>query len=378
MTVASERQVASRPVRCVHLVPDTRDAGAENQARYLLEGLRDRAGIAPELAYFDAERAHREFTELGVPMLRVPRRGRFRFDAYGRVRRLRRAYAPNPPRILHTWLLEGNVVGLAAARAWPAARVVITQRGSWSELEHPGLVRLERLLLSRADHAISNSRAGAQILAGLGLPDTRISVIPNGIPSSRVEVSRDRHALRTRLGWSQREVVVWAGRLTDAKAVAQKDFGGLLAAAEALRARRPAVLLAIIGATAGEIVARGFEPPGWVEAHGWRAHPAEMFKAADLVAISSRVEGSSNVAGEALLVGTPVVSTDSGDHCELVRMTDGEVVRPGDPAALARAMDAALERKPDRDAIRSAAARALSVDQMVARTQAVYEVVLGR
>ncbi len=359
-------------------MPDTRDAGAENQARYLLEGLRERNGIELELAYFGADRAHHEFMDLGVPMLHVPRRGRFRVDAYGRVRRLRRAYVTDPPQILHTWLLEGNVIGLAAARTWPDTRVVITQRGSWNELCHRGLVRLQRLLLPRADHAISNSRAGAEMLANLGMPDERISVIPNGIPSSRVEVHGDRTSLRAQLGWSGREVVLWAGRLSDAKAVAQKDFAGLLAAARALRARRPAVLLAVIGATRGEVLARGFELPDWVEAHGWRTDPADVFRGADLVAISSRAEGNSNVAGEALLVGTPVVTTDCGDHCEVVRMSGGQVVRPGDPEALARAMDTALDQKPDRDAIRRAAASALGVGQMVERTLAVYESLLGR
>jgi glycosyltransferase involved in cell wall biosynthesis len=359
-------------------VPDTRDAGAENQARYLLEGLHEREDIAPELAYFGVERAHREFMELGVPMLHVPRRGRFRFDAYGRVRRLRRAYAMDPPQILHTWLLEGNVIGLAAARAWPETRVVITQRGSWYELDHRGLVRLEHILLSRADHAISNSRGGAQMLANLGMPDGRISVIANGIPPSRVEVDRERRSLRAELGWLRREVVVWAGRLTDAKAVAQKDFEGLLSAVRTLRTRRPSVLLAVIGATRDEVSARGFELPEWAEAYGWRTDPADLFSACDLVAISSRTEGNSNVAGEALLVGTPVVTTDCGDHCEVVRMSGGNVVRPGDPEALARAMDTVLEREPDRDAIRHTAEKALSVGEMVERTQALYERLLGR
>jgi glycosyltransferase involved in cell wall biosynthesis len=203
-------------------------------------------------------------------------------------------------------------------------------------------------------------------------------VIPNGIPASRVEVQGERGTLRARLGWSQREVIAWAGRLSDAKTIAQKDFAGLLAAARALRARRPSVLLAVIGATKDELAARGFELPEWAEALGWRTDPADLFRASDLVAISSRTEGSSNVAGEALLVGTPVVSTDCGDHCEVVRMTGGQVVRPGDPNALARAMHGALERTPDRDAIRRTAQEALSVTQMVERTQSIYEELLGR
>jgi glycosyltransferase involved in cell wall biosynthesis len=364
--------------RCVHLVPDTRDAGAENQARYLLEALRDDARFAPELAHFGVGRAHRPFVELGLPMLHVPRLRRFRFDAYGRVRRLRRAYEAEPPAILHTWLLEGNVIGLAAARSWPGTRVVITQRGSWEELASAGLVRLEHLLIGRADHAISNSRGGAEMLAGLGMPSERVSVIPNGIPASRVEVGTDREELRARLDWSERKVIAWAGRLDSPQAAAQKDFAGLLAASRRLHWHRASARLALIGTTREEASAQGFELPDWVEALGWQARPADFLNASDLVVISSRAEGSSNVAAEALLVGTPVVTTDSGDHCEVVRMAGGQVVRPGDPHALAQAMHSALDDEPDRDAIRRAAASVLSVDRMIQRTRAVYESLLGR
>ncbi len=364
--------------RCVHLVPDTRDAGAENQVRYLLESLRDDARFAPELAYFGVGRAHRQFVELGLPMLHVPRLRRFRFDAYGRVRRLRRAYAAEPPTILHTWLLEGNVIGLAAARAWPGTRVVITQRGSWEELASAGLVRLERLLIRHADHAISNSRGGTEMLAGLGMPSECISVIPNGIPATRVAVGTGREELRARLGWSERKIIAWAGRLDSPKAAAQKDFAGLLAAARRLHRHRDSARLALIGTTRQEASAQGFELPDWVDALGWQARPADFLNASDLVVISSRAEGSSNVAAEALLVGTPVVTTDCGDHCEVVRMAGGQVVRPGDPDALARAVDVVLENEPDPDAIRRAAASVLSVDQMVQRTRAVYESLLGR
>jgi glycosyltransferase involved in cell wall biosynthesis len=369
--------IDSTAMRCVHLVPDTRDAGAENQARYLLAGLRGRKGITPELAYFGAERAHRQFVELGLPMLHVPRRRRFRFDAYGRVRRLRRAYVTSPPQILHTWLLEANVIGLAAARAWPETRVVITQRGSWNELDHPGLVRLEQLLIRRADHAIANSSGGAEMLRTLGLPSERISVIPNGIPTSRVQLRGDRDERRAELGWAGMKVVAWMGRFADAKTVAQKDFPGLLAALHRLRSDRRPLLLALIGPTRDQLAARGLELPDWAQALGWRDQPADLLNAADVVAISSRTEGNSNVAGEALLVGTPVVTTDCGDHCEVVRMAGGQVVGPGDPEALAGALDAVLARDPDRAAIRRAAAPALSVERMVDRTLDVYERLMG-
>jgi glycosyltransferase involved in cell wall biosynthesis len=364
--------------RCLHLLPDTHAAGAENQCRYLLEGLAQAPGLEVELAYFGRGRGHAPFEELGVPLLEVPRRRRFRFDAYGRARRLRRALARRAPDIFHTWLLEGNVIGLLAARAWPGTRVVITQRGSWNEMDHRGLVRLERLLLPRADHAISNSIGGAEMLESIGMARERISIVANGIPPERAATTEDEATVRERLGWSAREVVAWAGRVDNAKTVAQKDLGGLLAAVGALHRRRPSVLLALIGPTTEQIASAGIELPSWAHAIGWSPRPADLLHAADVVAVSSRTEGNSNVAAEALLVGVPVVTTDTGDHCELVRRSGGEVVPAGDPESLARAMEMVLDREPHPEAIRRTAAEALSVARMVERTRAVYDRLIER
>jgi glycosyltransferase involved in cell wall biosynthesis len=368
--------IGAKPL-CVHLLGDTADAGAENQCRYLLAGLRDAGEYDLELAYFGAGRAHSLYEDLGLPLLRVPRLRRFRFDGYGRARRLRRAYAPRPPDLLHTWLPESNVVGLLAARGWPQARVVISQRGSWMELAYPWMLRLQRVLLERADHAISNSEGGAEMLVGFGLPRERISVIPNGIPADRVRVERERGEVRQRMGWDDHEVVAWVGRGDDRVAARQKDFGTLFAAIESLWRVRPAVRLVMIGPTADEIAARGFGLPDCASALGWQSRPAELLNAADALVISSRIEGNSNVAGEALSLGLPVVTTDCGDHCEVVRRGNGRVVEVGEATALAEAIAELLDDPPDRDEIVAAAADALSVERMVSSHLELYSRLLG-
>jgi len=362
---------------CVQLVPDTIDAGAENQARYLLAGLRDHGRFAPRLAYFARGRGHAAFAALGVPEIEVPRRGRLWTDLVPRARRLRRALGDPPPAILHTWLLEGNLIGLLAARRRPETKLIISQRGSWNELDYPFHTRLQGLLIGRADHAISNSPGGAEMLAGLGMDPDRISVIGNGVPLDRVEVTADREATRERLGWGDAEVVAWVGRLDDDETVRHKDFGSLLSALERLRGRRPRARLALIGPTREDVEARGFEIPEWAEALGWQDRPAELIDAADALALSSRFEGSSNVVAEALLLGLPVASTDCGGHCEAVRGAGGSVVPVGEPDALAGALAALLGASHPRDEVAARARASLSVERMVERTAAVYERLLA-
>jgi glycosyltransferase involved in cell wall biosynthesis len=362
--------------RCVHLLPDTHDAGAENQARYLIGGLADRAELEVEIAFFGAGRAHDAFEALGVPMLHVPRRGRFRTDAVGRARRIRRAYREREPAILHTWMLEGNVIGLLAARAWHGTRVVITQRGSWNELDYAGLVRLQRLLMRRADAAISNSPGGAEMLASLGMARDIVRVIPNGIPANRVRVNRDREAIRADLGWGSDRVVVWVGRVSDPDTVRHKDLRTLLAATARLRATHPSVRLVLVGPSTEDLELAGLAADG-LEATGWQPRPAEMIAASDVLALSSRFEGNSNVVGEALLLGTPVVTTDCGGHVQAVRDAGGFVVAVGDSDAFARALDRALDSPPNRAEVAAAAESALSVDRMVDETAAMYREVLN-
>ena len=170
----------------VHLLPDTIGAGAENQARYLLAGLRDSGRIDVELAYFAPGRTHQQFAELGVPMRLIERRRRLRFDLLPRAARLRRQYKPRPPELLHTWLMEGNIVGLLAARRWPSTRIVITQSGAWNELGDRALVLLQRALQGRANHAISNSPDGVRALSQMGFPVEKATVPGGPAPTSQV------------------------------------------------------------------------------------------------------------------------------------------------------------------------------------------------
>jgi len=65
----------------------------------------------------------------------------------------------------------------------------------------------------------------------------------------------------------------------------------------------------------------------------------------DVLAVPSVKEPFGTVAAEALVAGTPVVATRSGGMEEYVRPgVDGELVAPGDPAALADALDAVVAR----------------------------------
>jgi glycosyltransferase involved in cell wall biosynthesis len=68
----------------------------------------------------------------------------------------------------------------------------------------------------------------------------------------------------------------------------------------------------------------------------------QWYRAADLVVLSSESEGIPNVLVEAASCGTPFVATNVGGISEIAHLSSGELVPPGDSAALAQAIAAML------------------------------------
>ena len=95
-----------------------------------------------------------------------------------------------------------------------------------------------------------------------------------------------------------------------------------------------------------------------VRFHGFAADVLPALRDADLMILSSRWEGLGAVAIEAMAFGSPVVATDCAPGLTDLLVSAG-LPRPtpiGDAAALAAAIDAALDRPHDPQAIKAAAA----------------------
>ena len=202
---------------------------------------------------------------------------------------------------------------------------------------------LGRRVLDHAGRVVAVSDAEARQLAGLGLDRRAIACVPNPLDDREFERPADGARFRRRFGLGERPVVLFLGKLTPRKGVAD-----LVRAFSALDT--PDALLAIagndMGAGAGvEEVIRTLRLGPRVLRTGLLtgAERLDALAAANVVAYPSRHEIFGLVPLEALMCGTPVVVCNDSGCGEVIGKTGGGLlVPPGDPDALAQALSTVL------------------------------------
>jgi glycosyltransferase involved in cell wall biosynthesis len=105
----------------------------------------------------------------------------------------------------------------------------------------------------------------------------------------------------------------------------------------------------------------------WAGSRAYGDMPS-VYSALDLLCLPSRSEGLPNVIAEAMACGVPCVATRVGGVPEI--MGDlGIIVPPGDPAALARGVLAALVTNPGPDELRQHIIASFSIEATVEATE---------
>jgi len=336
---------AASPQRFAIFAPTMARGGAERGALSLAGGLA-RRGFEVDLVLASAEGPRLADVP---PEVRVVDLGARR--VLGSPARLARYLRRERPLALASVLDHANVAALWAARlARFPGRVVVIEQNTLSEAARHGkngrdrlMPRLVRRFYPWADYVVCVSAGVTADLAQIvHLPPEKVRVISNPIVDRDIP-EKTRAAVEE--PWFGEEVAVFvaAGRLRP-----QKDFRTLLLAFSTLRARRPARLV-ILGdgserANLESLIEELFltddvSLPGAVD------NPYAYIARAAAFVLSSRWEGLPTVLVEALSCGVPVIATDcpSGPREILAGGRYGALVPVGDPDALARAMEAALD-----------------------------------
>jgi glycosyltransferase involved in cell wall biosynthesis len=224
--------------------------------------------------------------------------------------------------------------------------------------------------------------------AHLGVPASRVAIIPNAVDLERIDRLADveaGRALRRRHHIGEEEcLLLSAGRLEQ-----NKGFDVLIDALARLGPAVPPWRWVLVGrgpwhhrlaraieasGMASRIMMRGREDDGTL--HAW-------YEAADVFVHPTLYEGSSLVTLEAMAHRTPIVATGAGGLPDKVRPgSNGWLVPPGDAGALAGAIGAVLASRAGLPAF-GAASRAIVEGEfawpaVAAVTRNLYETLLAR
>lgn len=317
-------------------------------------------------------------TALDMPRGRVTWRGMIR---------LWRVLKQVQPDVVQTWMYHADLLGGVLARL----RRIPVVWGIHNTTLEPGRSSRSTLWVARACAVLSRwvprrivacAQAAVSVHAGLGYDKQRMVVIPNGYDLSRFAPDVQARQ-RLRQSWRVGDDVPLIGMV--ARYDPQKDHANLIDALGRLLRQGVTFKAVLVGwcvdganaALVGALEVAGL--CGHVRLLGPTNDVPALMNALDVHVLSSRYgEAFPNVLAEAMACGTPCVTTDVGDAAYIVGET-GWVVPPKDPAALAQALQAALNARSDRaawskrqSACRVRIADNFSIETMVQRYRAVW------
>jgi len=352
-----KKQIPKHKRSVAILLPDLRGGGAERVCLVLAHEFA-RAGLEVEFVLMQARgelldeaRANFPVVDLSTPRARaVP-------GALIRYLRERR-----PDALLASMWPLTVIAPVAQRLSGHRCRVLVTEHNTLS-IQYANWGRLHRVAM-RASMAMGYRLAAARIavssgvaqdiarLSGLSLGEFEVIYNPV-MPPSEPSVAALRCA-----------EALWSGSagariLTVGSMKAQKNH--LLLIRAFARLDRPDARLMFVGEGSGREsllkLARELGVAERVIFAGFHPDPTPFYMSADLFALSSDYEGFGNVLVEAMACGTPMVSTDclSGPREILEGGKYGRLVPVGDIAAMANAIELALDNSITGETLRNRA-----------------------
>ncbi|MFO0900266.1 MAG: glycosyltransferase [Pirellulales bacterium] len=344
------REAVGRRLR-IALVSTSRVwGGAEEQLRLLVEGLSARGHDCLVLCKSRSPVEQRlEADGFATDRVMAARESKLSPLSWLRMRTAIRNYSPDI-------LLLNDSASILCARfsgAWRLAGATVHVRHTCFPMRHPWLY-------DRVCRAIVCVTAEtARICLEGGLPAEKLFVIHPGSDPARLNAG-DRARGRASLSLAPEEPLL----LTIAALVDCKGHETLLQTLPGLIAAHPTLRLALAGEgplrPQLERLAKGLGIAAQVQFLGFRDDIPDLLQAADLCVIPSHLEGICSTLIEAMLAGRPLVTTLAGGMAEVAAPPGfppmAWTVPPGDSAALAAALQTALDQPAERE-LRAARAR---------------------
>ena len=377
--------------RLYQFTTDFNIGGTEGQMVTLLKGL-NRGRFDVHLGCLRRAGAFlSEVQALRIPITEYRVRSFYRPETTAEQLRCARELRRLGVQIVHSYNFYANLFAVPAARLVGIPIVIAAVRDTGPYLT-PFQRHANRLVCRMAHRVLVNAEAVRHWLTSQGVPDARISVIPNGIDLARFS-DHPNPAVRTELGVpAQAPLIVMVSRLDRLKGI-----DAFLEAAARVVAEIPTARFVLAGgslhATSGKVIADQTYPQELqehmrrlrLEEHvtfaGMRRDVPAILAQASVSVLPSLSEGLSNTLLESMAAGVPVVATRVGGNSEVVAHGEtGFLVPPRDPAALAEGILTLLrdagQARTFGEAGRRRVSQRFSLERMIRDTELVYEELL--
>lgn len=331
--------------RILYIIDSLKVGGAETLLIDLLDAAASR-GEETHVAYFSPGPLAPEVVGRTSGATRLSRSGIKDPRALLRALRLIRRWKPD---VVHTHLTKSDLIGQVAARLSNVPRRVVTLHNTDPWRRNRLLSSLYRMLTSTAHVHVAVSDQVANFVAECGgAPPSRLKVISNGVDLKRFDEKATKPLDLSQWGVpGDRVIVAVIGRLAP-----QKDLPTFLKAAAMVAGRNSKVHFVLAGdgelrqSLEHQARALGLTPERLSFTGIVRDIPG-LLAAVDIVALSSAWEGLPMIVLEAMAMGRPIAATRVGGIPNAIEDgQNGLLVAPGDPAALADAIER-LARDPD-------------------------------
>jgi len=312
------------------------------------EGARTRVSV--EIATFtrNAGKDNRDFVDAvrkaGVDLHVIHER--FRFDP-GVLPQVRKILTKLEPDIIQTHNNKSHLIvklhsKLRKQRLWYAFH----HGDTYTDFKQRLFNNVDRVSLRSADRVVTVCAAFTPRLAACGVKRDRIRVLHNAVMPFTPASPSERLDIRSRLGIGADEAMV----LTVGRLSREKGHADLLRALFQLRTVRRKWKLVLVGAGPESDslmrLAHSLDLSEYLVFAGAHRDVRDFFAAADVFALPSLTEGSSNVLLEAMAARVPIVTTKAGGNPEIVLHDEtGLLVPVGDFQCLATAIAKLLEEQ---------------------------------
>lgn len=362
----------------LHFITELSIGGAQMVLLRLLSNLdREHFTVVVACLYNGDGAIAQQLRDLGIPVVDLGMKRKWRLDAFVRLWRLLRTLQPQ---IVHTWMFHANLPGRLLARL-AGVPIIIGSEHTMGQ-EHWWRLLLNRLTIGLVDRVICVSPQVADFAKRqIGLPDSKLVMIANGVEVERFAAAIPKAVARRRFHLPIDGTIVGAvGRPRPVK-----GYRYLIDAFQLCQPGQSTLYLVFVG--------NGPERPALIE-QVQRAGLTErvfflddqqdiptVMATFDLLALPSLWEGMPMVALEAMAARLPVVATAVGGTPDLVIDNEtGILVPPADPPALAAAIQVLVQDPARRHLLGEAGYRRVctlfSIQQNVAQTEMLYKELL--